>query len=581
MSIDEFLFGKIAKLIRINKEKDRNNSNTVYLNEIQKRLTLLACAISGKSIKIYPAVSIGGYQDDVYFLPGSMNSFVDFESNIQFYFFRIAYMTVQQHLNLNNFTDVRLSDDVSIIKARESSSTVLSNLFNEFPIFENIHSKFYNHIIANPNKLNLSILYGKWFNDSHKNSSEKLDNIGDYIKRKIDSTPKTILISKPVEEIINLEVDIKQQEDYVLNHNFEKVETADEFSGTWRDFDGDDELEKHKDAINELNLKYTVRVDDTAHSIYQTDFVENINVGEAVEIESSQISIKYPEWDYKNQKYKFDFCSLFPKLETELSSNYYIEAIKKNTVTLNSLRKIISSLNNEWAAQSRQLQGSEFDIDATTDMFVQLHSGHTPSENIYNSTRKNQKSISILLLLDLSLSSDGYVAGNRIIDVEKQTAILFGEILNEHGIDFSIMGFYSKTRNHSSYITLKGFDEKWDLGKLKIGSPAPNGYTRIGTSLRHSGALISSRNTKKKWIILLSDGKPNDFDKYEGKYGINDVKQSIRELASNNIQSYAVAIEANAKYYLPQMFGQNHYQILSSPKDLITSLVKLYDKIRK
>ena len=71
------------------------------------------------------------------------------------------------------------------------------------------------------------------------------------------------------------------------------------------------------------------------------------------------------------------------------------------------------------------------------------------------------------------------MAGNRIIDVEKQTAILFGEILNEHGIDFSIMGFYSKTRNHSSYITLKGFDEKWDLGKLKLGSPEPVSYTHL------------------------------------------------------------------------------------------------------
>ena len=73
------------------------------------------------------------------------------------------------------------------------------------------------------------------------------------------------------------------------------------------------------------------------------------------------------------------------------------------------------------------------------------------------------------------------------------------------------------------------------------------------------------RSTKNKWVILISDGKPNDYDKYEGKYGVNDVKQALRELNERNINSYALAIEAQAKYYLPQMFGQNHYQILTTP----------------
>ena len=108
----------------------------------------------------------------------------------------------------------------------------------------------------------------------------------------------------------------------------------------------------------------------------------------------------------------------------------------------------------------------------------------------------------------------------------------------------------------------------------------PNGYTRIGAALRHSGALLNKRQTKNKWIVLISDGKPNDFDKYEGKYGINDVKQALRELNEKQINSYALAIEAKAKYYLPQMFGQNHYQILTTPSELLRSLVKLYEKIK-
>ena len=49
---------------------------------------------------------------------------------------------------------------------------------------------------------------------------------------------------------------------------------------------------------------------------------------------------------------------------------------------------------------------------------------------------EKEKDLSILILLDISLSSDGYAANNRVIDVEKEVSILFGEILNEFNIDF-------------------------------------------------------------------------------------------------------------------------------------------------
>ena len=91
---------------------------------------------------------------------------------------------------------------------------------------------------------------------------------------------------------------------------------------------------------------------------------------------------------------------------------------------------------------------------------------------------------------------------------------------------------------------------------------------------------MDQRDTKNKWVILISDGKPNDYDRYEGRHGTNDVKQALRELNERNINSYALAIEAQAKYYLPQMFGQNHYQILTTPVELLESLVKLYEKIK-
>lgn len=93
------------------------------------------------------------------------------------------------------------------------------------------------------------------------------------------------------------------------------------------------------------------------------------------------------------------------------------------------------------------------------------------------------------------------------------------------------------------------------------------------------GLDLIRRKLKTNGSFLLSDGKPNDYDRYRGHRNTR-LKQALRELNQRKINSYALAIEAQAKYYLPQMFGQNHYQILTSPEELVQSLVKLYKRIK-
>jgi len=582
---DEYIFTKLAYYFKRRKrKKQESKANAVNLSDLKPRLTILARAITGESIEIFDAEREGGYKNNNFFLPSSFQEFKLVDENIAFYVFRILYLSVQKNLNLNWKDNTSHELEASQKIAEETSNKVLESLFEEFPITKKYHEKFLQHYKEKVKKASLadySFIYGKWMvNSPEDKEGDKLKNFTDKVKKGNEEKPKTIIKSKAVEEIISVQVDKKQQEDDTLLHQFEKVETAEEFGGNFKDFDGDDDLEDHSNALEELNMKHTVRVDDTAHSVYQADFIENTTVSESAEVDNTGYHILYDEWNYSKRKYKEDFCKVYPKTLLKTNVSYYKKTLNQHKSTLIGLRKMLTTVNNKLQQQRRQTQGDEFDIDAITDLFVDVHSGHTPSEKIYLSKRKKEKDVSILLLLDISLSSDGYAAGNRVIDVEKQVSILFGEILNEFNIDFSIDCFYSKTRNHSSYLTIKDFDEDWNKAKFKVGAVEPSGYTRIGAALRHSGAMLDKRSTKNKWVILISDGKPNDYDRYEGKYGINDVKQALRELNERNINSYALAIEAQAKYYLPQMFGQNHYQILTTPVELIKSLVQLFEKIK-
>jgi nitric oxide reductase NorD protein len=583
--LDEYVFGKLAKYFKKNKKIDVNVLNkTIFLNDINATLTILARALTGRPIEIYHAEREGGYKNNNFFLPNSFSELPTKEENKSFYIFRILYLTIQQRLKLNWNTSEDQSLQISQLKALEASPKVLNYLFEEFPISKIIHQEIKDHFIRNATvktPANFSWLYGKWMqNEQYSEKQNLLKKFDNRTKIALENSLTTIIKAVATEVIKNIEVDKKQQEDYVMLHNFEKVETAEEFTGSWRDFDGSDDLQDHQDAIEDLNLKFTVRVDDIAHSVYQAEFVENTSISESAEVDEKGFHIKYDEWDFNKRTYKDKFCKVYPKSQIKTDADYYKKTLANNASILIGLRKMLTNINNKMQQQKRQTQGKDFDIDAITDLFVDVHSKRTPSEKIYLSNRKKDKDLSILILLDISLSSDGYAAGNRVIDVEKDVSILFGEILNEFNVDFSIDSFYSKTRNYSTYLTIKDFDEGWDIAKNKIGAIQPSGYTRIGAALRHAGARMDRRKTKNKWVILISDGKPNDFDRYEGKYGISDVRQAIRELNAHQINSYALAIESQAKYYLPQMFGHNHYQILTTPAELLQSMVKLYEKIK-
>jgi nitric oxide reductase NorD protein len=586
MDLDEVIFTKFVQFFRNRtKRKDAANKEAVYLDDIRNKFTIIASALTGENIKILPAEKEGGFRDNIFFLPIKIDLYKSFKINLAFYFFRVFYLSVLKKIGSNrNINSIVLPDIDSYVIAEQLNSDVLEELFLTYPLLRNVYLQLIDecNFSAKIESKNLQKwLFGKWmFTYINSTNQKEIDLIGKFDELNGEIQNQTIIKSKPVEKVEIISVDKQSQEDYMLNHNFEKVETADEFNGNWRSFDGEDEMEDHEDALDELNLRFMVRTQERSGSIYQTEMLDHIGIAESAEVESQLPSILYHEWDYKKRRYLPNYCKVFLYHPKDESPGFCQRIMSEHYMVFLNLRKQLANLRNKRIQVKRQSQGDEFDLDAVVDMFTDLHSNHTPKENIYLDKRKLENEVSILLLLDTSLSSEGYVLGKKILDIEKEVAILFGEILNEFRIDFSIQCFNSRTRNHANYYGIKDFEDSWASSKHRIGSIAPSGYTRMGVAIRHSNHLLSNRDAKKKWLILLSDGKPNDFDRYEGKYGVADVKQALHEQNQLGINSYALAIESNAKFYLPEMFGINHFRILSSTDELVESLVHLFEKIK-
>lgn len=580
MELDQILFKKVFNYFGSwnGKNSKEELSRTVYLRDVSSRLTLIARALTGENIDIFPAEKEGGWKGQTFYLPTSFSLLPTIEENLNFYIFRTVYLSIQWENDLNWINkSIPTSLEESREKARVVAPLVLQEMEVDYPpvmVFYRSINQAFTGDGEQP-----FWLYGKYMLNRDVFENGVGDAFDSSTSGKEAANPTTEIKSKAVEEVEILTVDKKAQEDFMLIHNFEKVETAEEFSGVWRGFDGDDTLEEEEDALNELNLKHLVRTDEVANSIYQADFRDLANIAESGDAKESDAYLTYKEWDLSKKKYKPDYCKVFQKRIKGGDSTYGQKCIAEHSKSLNALRRKFAQIHQTRRIVRRLPDGESLDIDSLVDWYADLQSGRTPSDNIYLSKRKKEPDLAILFLLDLSLSTDSYADGNRVLDVEKQAVILFGEVLSEYNVDFAVSGFYSKTRNNCVYHSLKDFGESWAKGKQKIGAAEPEGYTRIGPALRHSKSLIEKQPARQKWVILLSDGKPNDYDKYEGRYGVADVKQALREMHERHISTYAIAIESVARYYLPQMFGQNHYNILSHPDMLIPSLAILYRRI--
>ena len=82
-------------------------------------------------------------------------------------------------------------------------------------------------------------------------------------------------------------------------------------------------------------------------------------------------------------------------------------------------------------------------------------------------------------------------------------------------------------------------------------------------------------------LLMLSDGKPDDYDGYQGEYGIQDTRRAILEAQGSGINPYSITIDKQAQTYLPRLFGPGQYMILNDVSRLPLKLSEVYQKLSR
>ena len=394
----------------------------------------------------------------------------------------------------------------------------------------------------------------------------------------------TEMPGKPKEDVRRVVLDQQDLDNDTLIHTFEKIETAEEFGGVTRTPDGADELAHHADALDELDMREVVQTSIPTHSVYKADLRLGDDTGdlEAAEPQSG-VAFAYDEWDGRAQRYRPAWCTVYVNQPTVPAGTDQTAAavLRKHARVVHEVRLLLDKLRHKRLLRNRQSEGTDIDVDAVVDRYATVRGGQRPDDRLYLAQRRQRRDLVTLLLLDMSASTDAWIEGSRVLDIATESALVLGEVLSQWGDRVGMAGFYSNTRRDCRFVMLKPFDADWHRSRAALTGLEPTGYTRIGPAVRHGTALLQGQRATRKLLLLLSDGKPIDYDRYEGRYGIADIRQAIREAHHSRIHTYALAIDVQAKLYLPPMFGSGSFRILPHPTHLVRGLSEVYGQLAR
>lgn len=286
-------------------------------------------------------------------------------------------------------------------------------------------------------------------------------------------------------------------------------------------------------------------------------------------------ALDYPEWDFKAGAYRYPGARVH-LLPAASGDPAWVEAtLAEHRGLLSGVRRGFETLKAERADLRRQLDGDDIDLEALVEARADYAAGRPLTQAVYRATRPARRSLAITLLVDISGSTDSWVsARRRVIDVEREALLLVCVALESLREAYAVLGFSGQGARGVTVRELKRFDEPYaEPVALRIAALEPEHYTRTGAALRHAAAALMEQPARHRLLLLLSDGKPNDEDCYEGRYGVEDLRQAVIEARLQGINPFCLTIDRSASAYLARVFGAHHYALLREPARLPSALL--------
>ncbi|HCA68359.1 MAG TPA: hypothetical protein DEP15_03120 [Gammaproteobacteria bacterium] len=349
------------------------------------------------------------------------------------------------------------------------------------------------------------------------------------------------------------------------------------------------------DALGKIyfkNTEVTYRDDNRSIWLFIEEFDEEDNIFErqkkSEDEDEDQVEVipphYYDEWDYAHKSYKPDWAAVYERLHTHTDASKIDRILEKHSALVKQLKKVLDLLKPQNKKRIRyQEEGAELDLDIALRSVIDIKNGTQPDTRINVDFEHDSRSVSVLLLLDLSQSLNEVVGdtGQTILELSQEAVSLLAWAVEQLGDKFAIAGFNSDTRQKVMYYHIKGYSESWDdTVKSRLADLKAEFSTRMGAAIRHGAHYLDLQQSDKKLMLILTDGEPADIDMHDPKALIQDAHKAVQEVQQKGMYPYCISLDKKADEYIADIFG-NNYSVIDRIESLPKELPQLFLSLTK
>jgi len=288
----------------------------------------------------------------------------------------------------------------------------------------------------------------------------------------------------------------------------------------------------------------------------------------------------YAEWDYQIQLERPNWATVLER-HPPVGDLAAIDAIiETNKPVISRLKYLIESMVPRGMQRIRRVEdGDDLDINAAVGAMSELRLGQQPDPRIMMRNQRSVRDLAVLVLLDLSESSNEKVRGHdySVLDLTRSATVLIADALDRIGDPFAIHGFCSDGRHDVHYYRFKDFDQPYgDLARGRLAGMTGHLSTRMGAALRHAGHYLAAQPKSRRVVFVVTDGEPADNDVRDPQYLRHDTRRAVEELGRAGITVYALSLDPHADQYVARVFGANHFAVIDRLERLPEKLPMLY-----
>lgn len=201
-------------------------------------------------------------------------------------------------------------------------------------------------------------------------------------------------------------------------------------------------------------------------------------------------------------------------------------------------------------------------------------------DRVWQSSRPMARDLSVAILMDCSHSTEAAIGDTSVIEVAREALSALAEGIDTAGDRLGIWGFSSLRRDRVFVHRCKTFEDPMSSAvTARIGGLTPGHYTRLGAAIRHVSAQLPEEGATRRLLLVLTDGKPNDLDHYEGQHGIEDSRMAVREARALGQAVHGVIVDADGQDRLARIFGPAGLTLLPHPERLPGALPDIYQAL--